>query len=214
MTQFTLWGNYASETPNTLLLPLQHNATLKHQRSVPVTLNDWLYIWNRKHDDYYTCTPQERGVLLCYKCDTLNPPPCCAWQVQWVDVFWILSRGTGQGITPSDPKHCPLLTPKMPAFCLKHCWWQVPLTSLWSHGAAIMANRVPTTDYTGLIPTNHFTPINNTGNLSLEEVFISMAAKIYLIITNKLKSKFIIWPIRKVGRVSHIMRMLIWPDFR
>lgn len=158
----------------------------------------------------YMYTSGEKGVLLCYKCDNLKPPPCCAWQVQWVDVFWILSRGTGQDITPSDPKHCPLPTPKMSAFCLKPGWWQVPLTSLWSPGAAVVVNWVPTTEYTVLIPTNHFTPINNTWTLFPEDIFIAMKAKIYLIITNKLKSKFIVWPIRKVGQISHNTTLLIW----
>lgn len=214
MTQFTLWGNYASKIQAHSLFSIN---TTQHRSTNTVLLSEWTTDYTFGMESVMITIHvhlRRKGVLLCYKCDNLKPPPCCAWQVQWVDVFWMLSRGTGQDITPSDPKHCPLPTPKTPAFCLKPGWWQVPLTSLRSPGAAVVVNRVPTTDYTVLIPTNHFTPINNTWNVFPEDIFIAMAAKIYLIITNKLKSKFIVWPIRKVGQISDNTTMLIWADFR
>ena len=51
-----------------------------------------------------------------------------------------------------------------------------------------MVNRAP---HHRLIPTTYFTPINNTGNLFPEDVFIAIAAMINLNMTNKFKGMFI-----------------------
>lgn len=90
------------------------------------------------------------AFLVRFESDTVKPPSSSAWQVQAVWVFWILSGGIGQDITPSDPTHCPLPTGKTLDFLsLTHCW-QVPLTAMWSPGEAVMANRVPPASWTRL----------------------------------------------------------------
>lgn len=205
MTQFTLWGNYPSKIPSTRV----SFHTMQHTGKNTAPLSSWTTDYRSETDAMMITVrvaPQERGVLLCYKCDTVKPPPCGAWQVQGVRVSWILSGGIGQDITPSDPSHCPLPTRKTPAFLFLTRCWQVPLTATWSPGAAVMGNRAPPstpiTDYTVLIPTTHFTPIAHTGNLFPGDVFLTIAAKIKLNMTNKFKRRFIILPIREVGLIS------------
>lgn len=103
-------------------------------------------------------------------------------------------------LSPADWEDACLLS-------LTHCW-QVPLTAIWSPGASVMVNKAPITGYTILIPTTHFTPINNTENLLPEEVFIATAATINLNITNKFKRSLIVWPIRKLGLISAVWVIL------
>jgi len=95
-----------------------------------------------------------------------------------------------QTLSPADWEEACLLS-------LAYCW-QAPLTAVWSPGAAVTVNRAPTTDYTVLIHTTHFAFINSPRNLVPEDVLIVTVAKFKLIMTNTLKRKFIMWPIREV----------------
>lgn len=60
-----------------------------------------------------------------------------------------------------------------------------------SWGSCHSEQSPPITDWTVLISTSHFTPITNMGNLFPEDVFIAIAAKINLNMTNKFKRRFI-----------------------
>lgn len=62
---------------------------------------------------------------------------------------------------------------------------------LVSWGSCHGEQSPPIISCTVLIPTTHFTPINNTGNLLPEDVFIALAATINLNMTNKFKRSFI-----------------------
>lgn len=78
-----------------------------------------------------------------------------------------LSRADGEDACLLSPTHC----------------WQVPLTAMYFPGAAVMVNRKPPRHR--LIPTSYSTFINNIGSLSPEDVFIDIASKIKLNMTNK-----------------------------
>lgn len=54
-----------------------------------------------------------------------------------------------------------------------------------------MVSRVPIPEYTVLLHTTRFTPINNSRNLFPEDAFVVGAAKINLKMTNKFKRKII-----------------------
>lgn len=104
-------------------------------------------------------------------------------------------------LSPADREDACLLS-------LTHCR-QVPLTAMWSPGAAVMVNRAPHHRlHCTTLPTTHFTPINNTGNLFPEDVFIAIAAKINLNMTNTFKRGFIMWPIREAGLISVVLVVL------
>lgn len=94
--------------------------TAQHTGINTVLLSVWTADY-RSETETMMITVQEhlrRKAFTCVSVRPSNQPPRGAWQVQEVRAFWILSRGTGQDITPSDPEHCPLRTGKMPAFCL------------------------------------------------------------------------------------------------
>lgn len=186
------------------------------KNTASVRLNDWLQIWNGSHDDYCTRTPQERGVPLALRAwhRQTTSPRCLtgAGSRSFLDP----QRGHWTGyhalwshtLSPADRKDACLLS-------LTRCW-QVPLTAMWSPGGSCHEEQSPPiTEYTVLIPTTHFTPINNTGNLFPEDVFIAFAAKINLNMTNKFKRGFIMWPIISRAYLSClgcVKSLAIWLD--
>lgn len=104
-------------------------------------------------------------------------------------------------LSPADREDClpfvsnPLLTST--SYCHVVSW------------GSCHVNRAPPSQTTPvLIPTTHFTPINNTGNLFPKDVFIAEAAKINLKMTNKFKRRFIMWPIRETRLISVVLVVL------
>lgn len=81
--------------------------------------------------------------------------------------------------------------------CLPFVYNLLLTSTLLPHGllgAAVMVSRVPIPEYTVLLHTTRFTPINNSRNLFPEDAFVVGAAKISLKMTNKFKRRIIIRP--------------------